>query len=262
MTTVEDRAPWKAPLSRLKPKGPKPAPVVRVKKRTQASLAVAMLLGAVVFGAVGVYAYSSATKGTSVLVATAPLSVGARVSSSDVRSEVVRLASGMPSVSSSYLPDIGQFYATSPISPGALLVQADLSKTPPTKSKVVDVALQLGPAQYPATLALGETIYCVFTGGTVQQGSTPVLTPPPVPPTAPVGFNKLATGQIIATATVWQVPLAAPASGGLFSSSAPAPSSNGDLDITVRVPPTFGPSLAAAAAAGEVAVVTLRGPGS
>ncbi|MHB1509155.1 MAG: hypothetical protein ACYCST_04570 [Acidimicrobiales bacterium] len=268
MSTAPDRAPWKAPLSRIRPKAARPAPVVGGRKRTQGGLAVAMVLAAVVFAAGAAYFYSSATKGTSVLVATTPLAPGARVSPSDVTSEVVRLPSGMPKVSASFLGEIGRFYTKTAIEPGMMLVAGELTLTPPLKSAMVDVALVLTPSQYPATLTLGETVYAIYTGTSNNQSATSTSTPTPppslplTPPTKPVVFNRLLTSQIIAKATVWQMPIAPAASGGPFSSSAPAASSNGDLDITVRVPPTFGPSLAAASAAGDVAIVTLRGAGS
>jgi hypothetical protein len=72
-------------------------------------------------------------------------------------------------------------------------------------------------------------------------------------PTSPVTFSQLVPGQEITTATVLDVPATPSTAGGPFS-SAPSTGTN-TADITVSVPEPYAQTLAAAAAATQVAVV-------
>ena len=267
MTTTQDaptqepleRPAWKgpqAPIPQVRP--PKPAPALAAKRNQQPMVAGAMLLCALVFAGVGAWLYSSGTKGEQVLVAATAIPAGTHLSAGDVAVETVRLPAGVPRVDRAYLSEIGHYWTSANIEAGGLLSSAELTDQPPGNQANSLVGLVLAPAQHPSTVQPGERVACVFTGGQSAQ-NTAALTPSTSlgPPSAPVPFSELTPGQVIAEATIWQVPAAASGTSGPFSSN---PSAGSDsLELTVRVPAAYAQTLAAASAAGQVAIVTGAG---
>jgi len=217
-----------------------------------------MLLCALLFAGVGAWVYSNATKGEQVLVAASALPAGTHLSASDVTVETVRLPADVPHVNAAYLSEIGRYWASANIPAGGLLSSAELSNQPPGNQANSLVGLVLAPAQHPASVQPGERIDCVFTGGQSAQSASSLGTSSSLgPPSAPVPFSELVPGQVIAQATIWQVPQSASGATGPFSSNLSPGSSS--LEITVRVPAQYAQTLAAAAAAGQVAIVAGTG---
>ena len=248
---------WQGPQA---PSSPRPATTALTRrKRGQPVLALAMVLAAVVFAGIGVVAYSRATASTSVLVATRTIPRGSHISPSDVTVASVRLPAGVPHVSASYLGEMDRYYATSTIPAATLLDGAELSRQSPITTATSLVGVVLSPPQHPQVLSTGETVQVVFVGSSSASNSSSA--PPSTPPsvlTSPVPYSTLQTGQVLTTATVWQMPPAAPgSSGGAFSSS-PTPTSS-SIDVTLKVPAAMAPLVTAAAAANDVALA-LRPP--
>lgn len=218
-------------------------------------LALVMVLAAVVFAGIGVVAYSRATASTSVLVATRTIPAGSRITPADVSVAAVRLPAGIPHVSASYLGEMDHFYAISTISAGTLFTSVELSHQAPLTAASTLVGVVLSATQHPQALTTGETVQVVFVGTTSAASSS---SSPPSVLTSPVPYATLQTGQVLATATVWQMPPAVPStSGGAFSSS--PTTTSGSIDVTLRVPAAVAPLVTAAAAANDVALA-LRPP--
>jgi hypothetical protein len=264
VTTTQD-APTHDPLERPAWKGPqapivptrvaKPAPALAPKRNQQPMVVGAMLLCALVFAGVGAWLYSSGTKGEQVLVAATAIPAGTHLSAGYVAVETVRLPASLPHVDAAYLSEIAHYWTSANIEAGGLLSSAELTDQPPGNQANSLVGLVLAPAQHPSTVQPGERVACIFTGGQSAQ-NTGALTPSTSlgPPSAPVPFSELTPGQVIAEATIWQVPDTASGASGPFSSN-PSAGSN-TLDLTVQVSAAYAQTLAAASAAGQVAIVT------
>jgi hypothetical protein len=261
VTTTEDksRPAWQGPQAPVSNGRPiKSPPLLTHKRRQQPVIAIAMLVAAVVFAGIGAWQYSSATKGQQVLVATGTIPAGTRLSASDVTIETVRLPSSLPHVDAAYLSSIGKYWATATIPAGGLLMSAQLTNSAPSSQPTSEVGLVLSTQQRPATLTPGETIECIYTGTQGSQGAAGGTVATPLgAPTAPVPFSQLVPGQEITTATVLDVPAAPSTAGGPFSSA--SPTGTNTADITVSVPEPYAQTLAAAAAATQVAIVAAPG---
>jgi len=220
-------------------------------------VAATMLICALLFAGVGVWLYSSGTRGEQVLVASTALPAGTHLSAADVTVETVRLPASLPRVDVAYLAEIGRYWASANIAAGALLSSAELTDQPPGNQANSLVGLVLAPAQHPSTVQPGEHVACIFTGAQSAQSAGALSSTTSLgPPSAPVPFSELVPGQVIADATIWQVPEVASGASGPFSNSSAGSSS---LDLTVRVPAAYAQTLAAAAAAGQVAIVSGAG---
>ena len=207
---------------------PKPLPA---RRRRPGMIAVAIALIAV--GALGSMAlYLKTGHRVAVLAVTEPIQDGQVIKASDLTVANISLDPAISPISAGSEAHLlaGHQRATTALNPGALLVPADLSPNPVVQSGDTVVPIQLTPAQQPATaLAQGVNIDVVYTTGqtqgTVNTGTS-------------TGARSAAGPTTVAGTVV----------------SVSAANDAGDVTADIAVPAIQGPSLAAHAATGDIAL--------
>ncbi len=220
-----------------------PPKSVRSERSRQRAFAGAMLVTAVLFGALGLVVFQQAAGTTQVLVTTALIQQGSRILPADLKAEAVHLPAGSTTIGGSFLPSMGRYYASTTIEPGSLLVRSDIGTTALVPVGHALVGAVFSTVQTPYGLQSGEVVDLVYTGSSSTHATAgPSLVP----------------GAVICQAKIWSIVQPSSSGGGAFGSSSSASTPTGPRTVELLVPTAIAPSVALAASGNTLAVATIK----
>ena len=219
-----------------RPAGPQPpGQGPRRPRRRSVSLAAGGVVLVVACALVFAEGWLQAGHRQPVLALAQPVTAGQVITSADLETVRVSAAGPVSLVPASRQGEVAGSTAAVSMPAGSLLAGSDIGTPPPVKGQV-RLGVALKPGQYPPDLAAGQDVDVLATpaSGTASSSS---------------GSGSAGAALPVGQAVVLSV-------------SAPsAASSSGDTVVELQVPADAMPQVAAASAAGQIALATIRAGG-
>jgi hypothetical protein len=214
--------------------GPQPQGHLRRLRRRSVPLAAGGVLLVVVCALVFAEGWLQAGHRQPVLALSQPVAAGQVITAADLETVRVSAAGPVSLVPASRQAEIVGSTAAASLPAGSLLAASDIGTPPPVKGQV-RLGVALKPGAYPPDLAAGQDVDVLATPAAAASGSS---SSGGAPAALPVG-----------EAVVLSVSLAAASSG------------SGDTVVEIQVPADAMPQVAAANAAGQIALATIPAGG-
>lgn len=219
-----------------RPAGPQPpGQVPRRPRRRSVPLAAGGVVLVVVCALVFAEGFLRAGNRQPVLALSQPVTAGQVITSADLETVRVSAAGPVSMLPASRQAKVAGSTAAVSMPAGSLLTGSDIGTPPPVKGQV-RLGVALKPGQYPPDLAAGQDVDVL---ATPASGTT----------SSPSGAGSAGAALPVGQAVVLSV-------------SAPsAASSSGDTVVELQVPADAMPQVAAASAAGQIALATIPAGG-
>jgi SAF domain len=212
-----------------------PGQVPRRPRRRSVPLAAGGVVLVVVCALVFAEGWLQAGHRQPVLALAQPVTAGQVITSADLETVRVSAAGPVSLVPASRQAEVAGSTAAVSMPAGTLLTGADIGTPPPLKGQV-RLGVALKPGQYPPDLAAGQDVDVLATPASGTTGSSS-------------GSGSAGAALPVGQAVVLSV------------SASSAASSSGDTVVELQVPSDAMPQVAAASAAGQIALATIPAGG-
>jgi hypothetical protein len=215
--------------------GPQPAGQPRRLRRRSVPLAAGGVVLVVVCALVFAEGWLQAGNRQPVLALAQPVTAGQVITAADLETVRVSAAGPVSLVPASRQAEVVGSTAAVSMPAGSLLAGSDIGTPPPVKGQV-RLGIGLKPGQYPPDLAPGQDVDVLATPPSSASGSSS-------------GSGSASAALPVGEAVVLSVSLAS------------AAGSSGDTVVEIQVPADAMPQVAAANAAGQIALATIPAGG-